>query len=437
MARGGIAFELERFGWTGEAPVLEVVGRWRGPRPRRLGAATLVVLGGGRLRLTPMVSSGDVRVNPEPELWRAEFLWTGTGVVEGGELEVGPSLVIELPAPEGSAPVRTATAVEPSGTDALRLELDGLRRQAEADRAEADRLRAEVAPLRRDSESLTTARAERDAARTELGRLEANARKFDASLAAARKDADAREQRARSTGEKRAESVERDAGGRASAAEARARVAEEEREAVRERLDRATRDLELAREDAVRLARERDGAAGEVARLQHELSAARSAEREWVPVPEPAPLLEPEPELVREPEPEREPVLEPEPTATWDDPPAAVVAPREPEPEPSVEPEFEPDEEPDEEPDLEPDPTETLEQPPSPRSGADAEATLRVAVPPRARQSRPPLQPHRTPPVAPHRADKPPKDSTALRAIAGAFVLLLAIVLLVILVIVA
>lgn len=408
MARG-VVFELERFGWAPGAPLLEVAGRWRGPRPRRLGAATLVVHGQGqdRRRLTPSTATGDARVHPEPELWRAEFLWTGTAEVEGAELEVGPSLVIELPAPDG-APVngsRASVAAPPAAAvrDARQLELEGLRRQAQADRAEADRLREVVAPLRRDAEELPDVRAELETARADVRRLEGNAGKFDASLAAARKDADAREQRATAAGDRRVEALERESGGRASAAEERAERAERERDDVRAEHERLERALALAHEDAERLARERDGATADAVRLESELDATRGR------APTTAPEVEPT--VTRE-----EPVVsrpEPEPTETLEEP-AAYAAPAEPE--------------------ADPDPTVPF------ASASPAK--------PRSRQGRPPLQPqNRTPPTprplprtqwAPRGLRRSsPVNSVALRAIAGAFVLLLAIVLLIVLLTVA
>lgn len=224
MARGGVSFELERFGWVEGVPVLEVAGRWRSPRRRRLGAASLVVSAEGGRRLTPSASTGEARSAPEPELWRAEFYWPGSpAAVRGAELEVGPSLVIELPAPDGPLPPAAAPRTSaPSAVELARLELAAARRQAEADRAEAARLRESLEALRREAAAhegtraqladtrarlederaaLRQAREQAEAARKEVEatRKEADARDKRATreLAAARKDADDREKRAR------------------------------------------------------------------------------------------------------------------------------------------------------------------------------------------------------------------------------------------------
>lgn len=197
MARGAVTFELERFGWVDGVPVLEVAGRWRSTRRRRLGPASLVVSAEGGRRLTPSASTGEARSQPEPELWRAEFYWPGSpAAVRGGELEVGPSLVIELPAPDGPLPPAVAPTTAPSEAELLRLELAAARRQAEADRAEAARLRESLEPLRREADAHEATRAELVDARARLEAERAALREAREEAKAARKEADARDKRA-------------------------------------------------------------------------------------------------------------------------------------------------------------------------------------------------------------------------------------------------
>src|SRR5918998_1012561 len=103
MAGREISFELARFEWV-SPDRLEVEGTWHGVR--RLVRATLVVEVDGRRRR--------LRALPEdpgsPEDWTAAFPWQGElPELPGAELEVGRSIVVDLPRPRRSK-ARTAKA---------------------------------------------------------------------------------------------------------------------------------------------------------------------------------------------------------------------------------------------------------------------------------------------------------------------------------------
>src|SRR4051812_45521837 len=150
---GDVSFELERFEWTAD-DTLEVVGKWNGLRPgRRLTRPALTVEAGGRRH----------RVNGSADLdgedWRATFEWNGSrGDVASAELELGRSLVVELPAPRRRRRRRGATA-----------ELD-LRSALSDVTEERDRLREEVARL---SAALAERPADAPALSSEVERLHA------------------------------------------------------------------------------------------------------------------------------------------------------------------------------------------------------------------------------------------------------------------------
>src|SRR4051794_41723499 len=147
---GEVSFELERFEWTADDQ-LEVVGRGNGVRGRRIGRPALTVdAGGRRQRLTGTQVSG-----PD-EPWRAAFDWDGDrGEIAGAELEIGRSLVVELPPPRRRRR-RSAASAESD----LRMQLDELR-------ATVAELRAERAIAPSD-EALRSVEAERDRLAAEL-----------------------------------------------------------------------------------------------------------------------------------------------------------------------------------------------------------------------------------------------------------------------------
>jgi hypothetical protein len=153
---GEVSFELERFEWTADDR-LEVVGRWIGVRGRRVSRPALTVDAGGRRHRV----SGATVSNGDPEAsWRASFAWSSArGEIAGAELEVGRSLVVELPPPRRRRRRSLASAVE---TD-LRAEIDQLR-------AQLAELRAEPAV---DAGVISALRAEAESARSEADRLTA------------------------------------------------------------------------------------------------------------------------------------------------------------------------------------------------------------------------------------------------------------------------
>ena len=124
-----VSFELERFEWTGD-DTLEVVGRWNGVRGRRMARPALTIEAGGRRHR--VTGSADAEADP----WRASFDWDGSrGDIAGAELELGRSLVVELPPPRRRRRRRGATAELD-----LRVQLDELRATVAELTAERDRL---------------------------------------------------------------------------------------------------------------------------------------------------------------------------------------------------------------------------------------------------------------------------------------------------------
>ncbi|MBA2515312.1 MAG: hypothetical protein H0V26_13465 [Solirubrobacterales bacterium] len=400
MARGGVSFELERFGWTGGGAALEVAGRWRAARPRRLGAATLAVEVGGRRRLTPIVVTGDVPADPEPVLWRAEYRWPG-GSVGAFELEVGSNLVIELPAPEGIPPSDERS--EPSGAHLVRAELEAAHRQIEASRAETERLRDELVVLR-------SAAFERDQTKQFLRLAQATAEAERKAVRVAREQSAARRAAALDAGEHPSTAAE---SARAESAALRSELERfrEEAAAVLAEADRARDELVevragagAARDEALErermLERERDAAAEESRQLRDRLAAVQDG-----PGDLPAPTIE---------------RGDSNPDAVTTAVPAAAPGPV-PGPDSSG---------------------ERFENGPPTQVVEDSSSDTLVLDGPRRR---PPVHQHRPrvsvvpqhTPSAPRRyAERPPKDSPALRAIAGVLLLLLVIVLVAVLVIV-
>jgi chromosome segregation ATPase len=181
-----VSFELERFEWTGD-DTLEVVGRWNGVRGRRMTRPALTIEAGGRRhRLT---GSADADADP----WRASFSWDGSrGDVTGAELELGRSLVVELPPPRRRRRRRGATAELD-----LRVQLDELRRTVAELTEERERLLA--APARDqdgedDATNLREALAAAAAAREAASEAREEADRLRAELAKLRTQAPATEE---------------------------------------------------------------------------------------------------------------------------------------------------------------------------------------------------------------------------------------------------
>jgi hypothetical protein len=287
----GVDFEVERFGWT-SGDRLEVTGRWFGVRGRRFVRPVLnVQLPGGRRRLIALLEHKPWAPH-EGEAWIAAFSWEGEQAgVEAVELEVGPSLVVELPVPSGgtvSRPARAPTAPRVAARSVgAREELEALRTEAERLREEvrdAARLRAELSVaserIERLEAEVRSARsqpapppepdpavvAERDAAlaardAAHTARDEALAERDEALATPAEELAAARAERDEALA--RAEAAERGRGSLVSErddAVARAEAAERTREALAFERDQAlaTRDAAVAERDAA--SAERDAA---------------------------------------------------------------------------------------------------------------------------------------------------------------------------------
>jgi hypothetical protein len=170
MAGRDISFELERFEWV-TPERLEVEGSWHGVR--RLVRATLLIEVDGETRR--------LRALPEdpgaPEQWTAAFEWKGGEMpkLDGAELEVGRSIVVDLPRPRTSKargdakrqkPIPATTRADKANEAALE--------QVRADKeGEKESLRAEVARLEAEAESLRAAASGEDALRAELDSLHA------------------------------------------------------------------------------------------------------------------------------------------------------------------------------------------------------------------------------------------------------------------------
>ncbi len=241
-AVGEVSFELERFEWTADDR-LEVVGRWNGVRGRRIARPALTVEAGGRRqRLT------GTQVSEEP--WSASFAWSGDDIA-GAELEIGRTLVVELPPPR-----RRRRRSGASAESDLRAQLDEARlalAAVQAEREDATELRAalaaaeaELATLREDAgrdETRAAAEAElatlreRDAELTETRAALAAA---EAELAALREDASTR--------------VDADEGAELTRVRAALEAAERERDLLAGEL--RARDDEAARPDEARAALE-------------------------------------------------------------------------------------------------------------------------------------------------------------------------------------
>src|SRR5690349_1105050 len=104
-----LAFELERFEWTG-ADRIEISGRWYGVRGRRFVRPTLHLRVDGRRRRLIAVLDHKPWAPDTEALWTAAFAWRGdhTGVTDT-RLEVSPDVVLDLPAPGTDTPSEPLT----------------------------------------------------------------------------------------------------------------------------------------------------------------------------------------------------------------------------------------------------------------------------------------------------------------------------------------
>jgi hypothetical protein len=98
-ASSEVDFELERFERT-RADRIEIAGRWYGLRGRRFVRPVLSLhMGGGSRRRAIALLEHKPWAADDGERWVAAFAWPqGPGEVEGAELEVGPGLIVDLPA---------------------------------------------------------------------------------------------------------------------------------------------------------------------------------------------------------------------------------------------------------------------------------------------------------------------------------------------------
>src|SRR3954468_9901315 len=116
-----LSFELERFEWAAEDR-LEVSGRWQGLTGRRLARPVLTVEADGRRRRLTALGGGQLP-GKGGEAWRASFAWPhGPVDVEAAELEIGRSVVVELPAPRRRKK-RSGASGAPARDEGLRSEL--------------------------------------------------------------------------------------------------------------------------------------------------------------------------------------------------------------------------------------------------------------------------------------------------------------------------
>ena len=307
MAGRDISFELERFEWV-TPERLEVEGAWNGVR--RLVRATLVVdIDGDTRRL---------RALPEdpgsPEQWTAAFEWKGDELpkLEGAELEVGRSIVVDLPRPRTSKargeakpqkPIPATTRADKTNEAALEQvraekesEKESLQAELERLRAEAEDAAAEREAFRVRAEEADALRAAAEAAAAERDAYRATAEETAAERDAARAAAERAETERDALQEERAGLAERAEEAAAGADAARAehetlRAQAREADALRVRLEdaEAQRDaLRAQADEAVDLRNEvdalraqlddaRPAVAPDVARLRTELE---SVERE-------------------------------------------------------------------------------------------------------------------------------------------------------------
>src|SRR5215211_6827009 len=102
-ASSEVDFELERFERTAEDRI-EISGRWFGLRGRRFVRPVLNLNSGGSKRRAIALLEHKPWAAEDGEVWLAAFRWPdGTGEVSGAELEVGPGLLVELPALGGKS----------------------------------------------------------------------------------------------------------------------------------------------------------------------------------------------------------------------------------------------------------------------------------------------------------------------------------------------
>jgi hypothetical protein len=250
-----LTFQLERFEWIA-SDRLELAGRWNGLRGRRIAPPVLAFEADGRRHRLRAMPGGQL-----DERWRATFAWDGPAIdIERAELEVGRSLVVDLPRPR-----RRSSADRPA--EPLEERLAAAEAEADAAREELARLREDLSTAAEETEQALTAAREAEAAlREEAAGLKTELERTQGLL----------EQRESQLGATRA-GLERE---RSDLRELRDRLDEAESELARERerLTDAGEELEREREESRRL-RER---------VAEPATEAHVVDEEW-PL-EPAPL---------------------------------------------------------------------------------------------------------------------------------------------------
>jgi len=298
LAPEEVAFDVERFDWVDDGR-LEVVGRWSGVRGLRFVRPVLTVPVAGRRRRIVALLEHKPWVASDGEQWVAAFPWQGHREAVGpAQLAVGPSLVVELPAP---GPRQSPVPREPSPADLaaqrayetetraareseaaqalLRREredherrrreleagLEALRADVAAARAVADEVRLELAgagarldDALADNDRLRAAHADAEAETARLRAAHADAEAETARLRAAHADAEAETARLRAHADAEAATHRLRAAHGAAAEQLSDAVAEndrlrEKRGAAAEPLrDELARPLEAAPEPAPR-----------------------------------------------------------------------------------------------------------------------------------------------------------------------------------------
>jgi hypothetical protein len=177
-----LTFQLERFEWIA-SDRLELAGRWNGLRGRRIAPPVLAFEAEGRRHRLRAMPGGQL-----DERWRATFAWDGPAIdIESAELEVGRSLVVDLPRPR-----RRSSADRPS--EPLEERLAIAEAEAEAAREELSQLREDLSTAAEETEQALTAAREAEAAlreeaeglRTELERAQGVLEQRESQLGATR-----------------------------------------------------------------------------------------------------------------------------------------------------------------------------------------------------------------------------------------------------------
>src|SRR5690242_13932959 len=154
LAPEEVTFEVERFDWVDGAR-LEVLGRWSGVRGLRFVRPVLTVPVAGRRRRIVALLEHKPWVASDGDRWVAAFPWEGHREAVGpAQLAVGPSLVVDLPAP---GPRQAPLAREPSPAELA------ARRAHEAETRAARESEAAQALLRREREDHERRRRELEA----------------------------------------------------------------------------------------------------------------------------------------------------------------------------------------------------------------------------------------------------------------------------------